>query len=162
MTDDFRTPPQELQRLLEQIADLKATLREVSGKLTRIEQHVKRAFSVPKAPTGQRETKAGQGAPASLSAAKAQEVFDELPPLLETGGREAVEKRLGLLEVADLKVIAQELGAPLPKHHSRKTLGDAIIQRATESQMLSRNRNVTSPKSESMSTDDAQHQAKNR
>src|SRR5438093_394496 len=49
MSEGFRTPPEELQRLVGEIAEMKSTLREITARLSRIEQHVKRAFGVAKA-----------------------------------------------------------------------------------------------------------------
>jgi hypothetical protein len=150
MSEGFRTPPEELQHLLGQIAELKATLREIAGRLSQIEQHVKRAFRLPKSPPSRRTSAHQPRAPLpppTLSPSDALKLFDELPPLLESHGREGVERRLGGLEIPDLKLIVQELGAPLPSKPSRKALTAAIFGRVNESLLLSRNRNITSPRS---------------
>jgi hypothetical protein len=150
MTEEFRTPPEELQRLLDQIDELRLSLREISGKLSRIEQHVRRAFRVPKGPlSGAISSRQSRHslAPSTLSSSEALKLFDELPPLLENHGRECVERRLDSLEIPDLRLIVKELGAPLPSKPSRRTLTNAILGRANESRLLSRNRNITTPRS---------------
>ena len=150
MTEEFRTPPEELIHLLNQIVELKLSLREISGKLSRIEQHVRRAFRLPKGPlggpTGPRQSRPNLSPP-TLSSSEALKVFDELPLLLESHGRECVERRLDSLEIPDLRLIVKELGAPLPSKPSRRALTNAILGRANESRLLSRNRNITTPRS---------------
>jgi hypothetical protein len=152
VTDDFRTPPEELQHLLGQIVEVKATLRDVAGRLSQIEQHVRRAFRVPKNPPSRPSGPRGPRPalpPPSLSSAEALKLFDELPPLLESHGREGVERRLVGLGIPDLKLLVQELGAPLPSKPSKRALTAAIVGRANESLLLSRNRNITAPRSKS-------------
>ncbi len=150
MSEDFRTPSEELQHLLGQIGDVKAALREIAGRLSRIEQHVKRAFRLPKSPprgpTSPRQPRPALPPP-TLSSSDALKLFDELPPLLESHWREGVERRLEGLDIPDLKLIVQELGAPLPSKPSRKALTAAILGRANERLLLSRNRNITAPRS---------------
>lgn len=152
MSDEFRTPPQELQHLLEQIAEVKVTLRDLAGRLAQIEQHVKRAFRLPQSlnrrPSGPRPPRPPLPPP-TLSAAEALRLFDELPPLLESHGRESVERRLEGLEIPDLRLMVQELGAPLPSKPSRRALTAAVLGRANESLLLSRNRNITVPRAKS-------------
>ncbi len=160
MTDEFRTPPEELQHLLGQIAEVKATLREVADRLSRIEQHVKRAFRVAESPAT-RPSSPRRPRPAlpppSLNSSEALTLFDELLPLVESDGREGVERRLEGLGIPELKLLVQELGAPLPRKPSRKALTAAIIRRANESLLLSRNRNITTPRSKSSDTPNSSH-----
>src|SRR5438132_878871 len=90
MNDQFRTPSEELQHLLNQISDVKAALREIAGRVAQIEQHVKRAFGVPQGsprrPVGTSSSKRvrPQLPLSSLTNEQAQAIFDELPRLLET------------------------------------------------------------------------------
>lgn len=153
MSEGFRDAPEELRHVLEQIIELRRSLSEIAGRLAQIERHVKRAFGVP--PNQDRKAGAPRPPravrpalpPPTLSPAQALAVFDELSPLLENRGREAVERRLSSLEVSDLKLIAQEVGAPLPRKPSRRALGAVILGRVNESRLLSRNRNVRSSRS---------------
>ena len=147
MSDHFRTPSEELQHLLNQIGDIKTTLREIAGRVAQIEQHVKRAFGVTQPAVRQSGATPNarsrpQLPPSSLSGEQAQAIFDELPRLLSTRGREGVEGRLAALEIQDLKLIAQEVGVPLPNKPSRRSLISVIVQRAAESRLLSTNRNL--------------------
>ena len=43
----FRDKEEELQRLTQEIADLKSTMKDMASSLTRIERHVKRSFGIP-------------------------------------------------------------------------------------------------------------------
>jgi hypothetical protein len=52
----------------------------------------------------------------------------------------------------NLKLLAHELGLSFASKPSRKALATAIIGRINESVMLSRNTNVTAPRSESVSS----------
>src|SRR5207249_2527861 len=136
--------------LLDQITELKTTLREIASRVSNIERHVRRAFRVAKSPTPSASSPRPPRTslpPPTLTRSQALSVFDELSPLLENQGREAVERRLSSLELSDLKLIVQELGVPLPSKPSRKALGAAILGRVNESRLLTRNRNVTSRRS---------------
>lgn len=150
----FRTPAEELHHLIEQIGEMRTVLREMTSRLGQIERHAKRAFQPPKAaaasprPRGEVRAPRAPQPPPTLSSAAALELFDQLPGLLDSGGRKAVEGKLGSLELPDLKLLAQELGAPLPKKPSRKGLYSVIMGRVNESLLLSRNRNVTQPRSQ--------------
>lgn len=165
MNEAFRTPPEELRHLLDQITELKITLRDIAGRVSQIERHVKRAFRVPKSPKpGAASARPPRPAlpPPTLSPSQALSVFDELALLLENHGREAVEGRLSSLGLSDLKLIVQELGVPLPSKPSRKALGAAILGRVNESRLLSRNRNVTAPRSEPDEATDAPEHGESR
>lgn len=150
MSGEFRTPPEELRHLLDQIGELKASLREIAGRVSQIERHVRRAFQVPKGhiPAAPRARPTASLPPPTLSPSEVLRVFDELGPLLDSGGREAVEQRLSSIEIPDLRLMVHELGAPMPSKPSRKGLVAAILGRANESLLLSRNRNVVPPRAQ--------------
>lgn len=155
MSDEFRTPTEELRHLLEQIAEVKTTLRDVAGRLAQIEQHVKRAFRLPPRVASPASVPRGPRTPLpppTLSPSEALRLFDELPPLMEHEGRDGIERRLKDLDVPDLRLMVHELGAPLPGKPSRRALIAAIMGRANESLLLSRNRNVSTPRSSSQGT----------
>lgn len=153
----FRTPTEELQRLEQQIAQAREALREIAARLSQIERHVKRAFGVQKTRAVNRAVNAGPASVApdaapTLTQAEALKLFDELPAIWARDGRPAVEQRLSELTLPDLKVLAQELGAPLARKPSRKSLVSAVVGRVNESVLLSTNRNVTQPLSAHAST----------
>lgn len=149
MTDDFRTPPEEVQHLLAEIATVKGSLRDIADKVSKLERHVRRVFRVPATegrPSRVRQPREPLGPP-TLSPAEVLQLFDELAPLLDRDGREAVEGRLSGVGLPDLRLMVQELGAPIPKTPSRSSLMAAILGRVHESRLLSRNRNVSPPRS---------------
>jgi len=159
MSDDspFRTQSEELQRLEQQIAQAREALREIAARLGQIERHVKRAFGAQKTraagPSARaRRAPAEPDAAPTLTQADALKLFDELPAMWARDGRPAVEQRLSQLTLPDLKLLAQELGAPLPRKPSRKSLVSAVVGRVNESVLLSTNRNVTQPLSARTST----------
>jgi hypothetical protein len=148
MIDDFRSPTEELNHLLKQVTEIKDALREIGARVLQIERHVKRAFGVAadsekKQPAQPRRQTALP--PPTVTPAEALKLFDELLPLLRSAGPDGVRKRLSSVEVSDLKLLVQELGAPLPSKPSRSALTSAILSRASESILLSRNRNVRAP-----------------
>jgi hypothetical protein len=53
----FRNKEEELQRLTQEIADLKSTMKDMASSLTRIERHVKRSFGI--APKSKSSVKRG-------------------------------------------------------------------------------------------------------
>jgi hypothetical protein len=153
----FRTPTEELQRLEEQIAQAREALREIAARLSQIERHVKRAFGVQKTravdpAANARSAPVAPDAAPTLTQAEALKLFDEFPAIWARDGRPAVEQRLSELTLPDLKLLAQELGAPLPRKPSRKSLVSAVVGRVNESVLLSTNRNVTQPLSAHAST----------
>jgi hypothetical protein len=140
MNDDavFRTPSEELQKLLGELARISADLREISMRVSQIDRHVRRAFKVPKmAPNADRAMRRPGSRPApTLSRDAALALFEELTHLARGQG----------LGAADLKLLAHELGISFQSKPSRKTLRSRVIGRVNESIMLSRNVNVREPR----------------
>jgi hypothetical protein len=154
MSDEeiFRTPPQELEVLRKEIAEVKAVLREVAARLVQIERHAKRAFGVPAAKTkGTLAQNAGQRTLAeekpTIEASDVMPLFDELTEVWRTHGADKVSGRLEGMPIPDLKLVARELGVTFSSKPSRKLLLSGILGRVNESVMLSRNTNVTKPRS---------------
>ncbi|HEY3353160.1 MAG TPA: hypothetical protein VGQ83_07940 [Polyangia bacterium] len=161
MSDEptFRTPVQELENLTQEIREIKELLRDLAGRVGRIEQHAKRAFGVT-APAGQRRPPS-RGAPrpatpveSSLTRDEALKQFDELTHLWVERGGGAVERRLADLDLPDLRFIAQELGIAVASKPGRKTLATEIINRVNQSVMLSQNKNLTPPRSAGTAADE--------
>jgi hypothetical protein len=152
MSDSFfRTRDEELTRLNHELAELKTALREIGERLGQIERHVKRAFGIKEAPRGDKgkpKTKDPDTEAPSISPDGALVVFRELTELTRDKGSTAAESRLELMSLADLRLLARELGVSFPSKPSRKSLQAGVRGRITESLMLSRNRNVTDPASE--------------
>lgn len=145
MNEDFRSTPQEVEHLLKQIAETKDALREISARVANIERHVKRAFSVAEQPRQKQSRRSPAPSQPTLTAEGARQLFEELRAIFKDSGRDGVAPRLSKIELADLKFLVQELGAPLPNKPSRPSLLSAILSRLNESVMLSRNQNVTTP-----------------
>jgi len=154
MTDPspFRTKDEELAALTREISEVRALLREIAGRLGRVELHVKRAFG-PKAPpplrTSAPRSPRPPAQPPSISPAEALGLFEDLIKLWRSRERSVAEQRLGELALPDLKLLAHELGLPTGSKASKRGLTSAIMGRVNESIMLSRNTNVTQPRSDS-------------
>jgi len=149
----FRNREQELENLGRQLGDIKDALREIAGRVNQIERHVKKAFSVPILPgqtTAQRAKAASRASKEpTISAEQVSAIFDDLTRMYREQSPESVEVRLQEMGTPDLKLIAREVGRSFSSKPSRKMLISAIIGRVNESIMLSRNINLTLPRSES-------------
>lgn len=153
----FRNRDEELEHLGRQMADIREALREIAGRVNQIERHVKRAFGVSSLP-GQATSK-GPRRPArdgvqeqpTMSAEEAISAFDGLVGTWKEHSPERVESRLQDIGTPDLKLIAHELGLSFASKPSRKALVSGIVGRINESIMLSRNTNLTPPRSQSTS-----------
>src|SRR5215212_5300804 len=124
----FRDPLQELERLREDLNQIKGLLKEIAQRMNQIERHVKRAFI----PTGKRESganavprqkrsRAPEEAP-TIDAQQALTLFDELKPILASDGAQAVISRLEQMSTPDLKLMARELGLTFQSKPSKKML----------------------------------------
>ena len=150
----FRNKEEELQRLTQEIADLKLTMKDMASSLTRIERHVKRSFGIPpKSQSSETSQPRQRGAESTkeeptITPEDALSLFDELS---ESWGKQKpglIEGRLQEMTVVNLKVIAHELGLTFKGKPTKKVLCEGIISRLNERAMLSRNINITSPISE--------------
>jgi hypothetical protein len=150
----FRSRDEELEHLGRQMADIRESLREVAGRVNQIERHVKRSFGVSSLP-GQAMSKGpkrpADGAPEqpTMSAEEAISAFEGLVRTWKEQSPERVESRLQEIGMPDLKLIAHELGLSFASKPSRKVLAAGIVGRINESIMLSRNTNLTPPRSQS-------------
>lgn len=149
----FRDRDQELEHLGRQLSDIKEALREIGGRVNQIERHVKRAFGVSRLPgqPANRPAASSKGAPQkpTISPEQVRPIFDELVRNWKEESPERVEARLQEMGIPDLKLMAHELGLSFASKPSRKALASGIIGRINESIMLSRNTNLTVPRSES-------------
>lgn len=151
----FRSREQELEHLGRQLGDIKDALREIADRVNQIERHVKRAFGVSSLPGQEAAKRAKANRSASetptISPEQARPVFDDLTRMWREESPERVEARLQEMGTPDLKLMAHELGLSFASKPSRKVLISGIIGRVNESIMLSRNTNLTPPRSESES-----------
>lgn len=150
----FRNKEEELQRLTQEIADLKSTMKDMASSLSRIERHVKRSFGIPPKSQSSEGTKLRQKnterkkEEATITPEEALGLFDKLSEGLGKQEPGLIEGRLQEMTVPNLKVIAHELGLTFKGKPTKKVLCEGIISRLNERAMLSRNINITSPLSE--------------
>ena len=149
----FRSRDEELEYLGRQIGDVKDALREILGRVNQIERHVKRAFGVSTLPgqsAGKRTVTASSPSEApTISREQVRPIFDDLTRMWKEESPEKVEAKLQEMGIPDLKLMAHELGLSFASKPSRKVLVSGIIGRVNESLMLSRNTNLTQPRSQS-------------
>jgi len=125
--------------LVDEIGELKAILREVSKKLTRIEAQVKQGVLSAKSKTSELPTVAAVDKPANLSAENVLEVYEELRLQAKNGRELEVRQKLSAMSATDLNLMCCELGMPpSTKNPSRKKMFELIIGRIKQSLMLSR------------------------
>ena len=151
----FRTREQELERLVQEIEDVKISLKGIGATVSRIERHVRRAFDIPVQPKAKvprrksAETTAVRDETPTVSADEALAVFDDLSGLFQDGQRAAAHDRLQHMPIPDLRVLAHELGITSRSHPSRNSLCTGIMGRLNERAMLSKNVNLTRPRAAS-------------
>lgn len=141
----------EAKYLALEIHELKAVLREISGKVGRIETRLKRVFPTAfKAVKEERHALEATDTQSSLTSEQALSLFDGLVAQVREGKKTEVEDRLRDTPIADLAVLARELGVSLAKKKpSRTSLTNAVLGRLKESVMLTKHTNATKALSES-------------
>ncbi len=153
----FRSRDEELEYLGRQLGDVKDALREILGRVNQIERHVKRAFGVSSLPGQATARRAGpprgDSETPTISPEQVRPIFDDLTRMWKEESPERVEAKLQDMGMPDLKLMAHELGLSFASKPSRKILVSGIIGRVNESLMLSRNTNLTQPRSQSGSPD---------
>lgn len=155
----FRNKEEELQRLTQEIADLKSTMKEMAFSLVRIERHVKRSFGIP--PKSKSSMKNKQRAKSTtrkieeptITTGKALSLFDELSENWDKESPVFIEGKLKEMIIPNLKLMAHELGLTFKGKPSKKTLCTGIMGRLKERAMLSKNVNITSPRTEDKNND---------
>jgi len=148
---DFRSPLEEFEHLNSELTEIKAILRDIAVRLNQIERHARRAFPGVKLPkkstTSSQRTRIAENSEPTLTRDEALMLFETLRELAQKEGGAAIEKRLMDLSMADLRFLAQGLGVSMGSKPSRKKLNAGITGRVNESILLSKNVNVTEPRS---------------
>ena len=152
----FRDPAQELERLREDLNQIKGLLKDIALRMSQIERHVKRAFI----PASKRESSGNSVArqkrrsapeePPTIDAQQSLSIFDELKSILAINGTQTVSSQLDRMSIPNLRLMAHELGLTFKSRPSKKALSNGILRRMNESIMLSKNVNVTQPRSVEM------------
>jgi hypothetical protein len=151
----FRSSEQELEHLSAQLSEVTELLREIGNRVNQIERHVKRSFGIPQPGRGMRR-KAERSADSSasdqptISPEEVRPIFDELIRTWREESPQGAQARLQDMSFPDVKLIAHELGLSFSSKPSRKAVVSGIIGRMNESIMLSRNTNLTQPRSQSV------------
>lgn len=141
---EFRSTEQEVQKLLEECAELRRTLQAIGAQLGRIENRVKRAFPAVAAKTQRGNRDGPSGILPSISRDEALAEFDRIVTLAASGASEEAERVVQCKTTADLSVIARELGVSFPKGKpSARLLRDAIFGKIRESVLLGRHHQRT-------------------
>jgi hypothetical protein len=136
---EFRTPEQEVLRLLEECAELRGTLKTISAQIGRMEKRVKNAFPTVAAQARSRKVSSTAASKATITSEQALTEFDRVVGLAASGANEEAERILASKPAADLLMIAKELGVSFPKSKpSIKAMREAIFGKVRESLLLNR------------------------
>lgn len=100
----------EVQKLLEECADLKRTLKTISSQLARIETRVKAAFPAVAKKVKDRQIANASQKESSLSSEQALAEFDNIVNLASSGATSDAEAYVVRKSSADLLAIAKEVG----------------------------------------------------
>ena len=139
---EFRSIDEEVLKLLEDCADLKQTLRNISNQVNRMETRVKRAFPVAAKKQQERKKLLSNAIESTLSSSDALAIFDAVVKLVASGNAQEAENMLNSRSAADLFVLAREVGASFAKSKpSAKAIREAIFGKVRESLMLKRHDN---------------------
>jgi hypothetical protein len=136
---EFRTPEQEVLKLLEECAELRRTLKTISGQVGRIENRVKHAFPAVANQARERKVSGTHSSKTSITPQQALVEFDRVVKLAASGANEEAERILEAKSAPDLLLIAKELGVSFPKSKpSIRTMREAIFGKVRESILLNR------------------------
>jgi hypothetical protein len=136
---EFRDSEQEVIKLLEECAEMRRTLKSISGQLGRIESRVKHAFPAATQKVQERKRARSDVAANTLSSEGALAEFDKLVALVTSGASQDAERIVDSRSSADLLAIAKELGVSFSNSRpSVKDLKAAVFGKVRESVLLSR------------------------
>src|SRR5258708_5570287 len=113
--EGFRTKTEEVSRLLDELAQMRELLREISGKLSRLEMRAKRAF--PHVAAQRQALKAaaheGRNGPPQITPDDALRVYDRVVERARSGAHREATELLEGLSLPDLLVLHKEVGLTL-------------------------------------------------
>ena len=157
MSEQSKGPSSEdVSALAAEMQELKEVVREVAGKLGRIEKRLRVFFPDSFPNTGTRRKAAADSfdKPPTMTPREALELYDKLVTQARSGSEREVEAAISRLELPDLALLVRELGAPAGKKPTRKALTKSLMGRLKESIMLSRH--TPRPKTEGISRQSGQ------
>ncbi len=148
----FRDKHQELEHLIQELKQTKDLLKDIASRMTQIERHVTRAFiPLPVNSRSSRNLRSDRSSKpsgqATITEQQALAFFDELKALSVSNRNELAVQKLEQLSISDLKLVAHELGLTFKSKPSKRNLISRIQGRLNESLLLSKNVNVTQPRS---------------
>ena len=133
---DFRTPEQEILKLLDECSEIRRTLQSMSAQVGRMETRVKRAFPAVADKAQEKARGANQSKTSSLSSEQALAEFDRIVELAKAEAAEA-ERALYAKSAADLFAIAKEIGVSFSKSKpSVKAIREGVFGKIRESMLL--------------------------
>jgi hypothetical protein len=136
---DFRTPEQEILKLLDECAEIRRTLKSIGAQVGRMEIRVKRAFPGAVQKAKERSAKGARSNTESISSEEALAEFDRIVALATKGEADEAERALEARSTNDLLTIARELGVSFSKSKpSARTIREGIIGKVRESVLLTR------------------------
>ena len=136
---EFRTNEEEVLKPLEECTELRRTLKTISSQLTRIEGRVKRAFPVAAQRQADRKAVQSRGTQSALSRDQALAEFDRVVKVAAEGRSDEAERILAGWALADLVLIAKEVGVAFPSSKpSARVARDAVAGKVRESVLLTR------------------------
>jgi hypothetical protein len=143
--DMFNTPPEEARQLADELRQVKEVLKDISGKLTRIETRARRAFptAFPKpTPRERGAAKTQLTAPPTMTREQVMAAYDQAVKTAKAGDTEGARGQIEGMELGNLNLLRTELGAPIGKKKpSKSVLLAAVLGRLNESVMLAKHTN---------------------
>jgi hypothetical protein len=151
---------EDVEALAGELRDLKEVMREVSGKLGRIEKRLRLFFpaSFPNQPRKERSPDL-RDTPPTITTQQALQIYNELLDMARTGREQQVEARVAGIGLPDLALLVRELGAQVGKKPSRTGLTKSLMGRLKESVMLSRHTSRPSSQSTPLGINEAEERA---
>jgi len=136
---EFRTREQEVLKLLEECADLRTTLKAISGQIGHMEKRLKNAFPTLAEQARSRKVAITRSTKASITPEEALAEFDRIVGLAASGDNKQAERALESKSAPDLRVIAKELGISFAKSKPTvKAMREGIFGKVRESILLAR------------------------
>jgi hypothetical protein len=136
---DFRTPEQEILKLLDECSEIRRTLRSIGAQVGRMETRVKRAFPGVVQKAKERSAKGTRSSTESITSEEALAEFDRIVSLATRGEADEAERALEARSADDLLAIARELGVSFSKSKpSARAIREGIIGKVRESVLLAR------------------------
>ena len=128
-TGGFRTTEEEVSRMLDELAVLRELLREISGRLSRLEMRAKRAF--PAVVVTRKETKRannGRNLLPQITAAEALQIYDHVVEEARAGEHKKATDLLEQLPLPDLLLLHKEVGLTRSESKpSRKAIISSLL-----------------------------------